>query len=190
MVLELQREVAALRQEVRSRGSKDGERLPTERPVARDGDAAANSFASFKLPTNWQRTKEGRVFKAYDKNGDEIVSLDEWLAMTNGNISAARREIGTKHFNDAEPSGDGKFTPAEFIWWRQIGSRQAAERARQSRTRDGESAGRGPRDGEGERRGPRDGEGERRGPRDGEGERGAERDGDERKAGPRDGDRE
>ncbi len=96
---------------------------------------------------------------AYDKNGDGIVSLEEWLAMTNS-LNDARRAIGTKYFNDAEPSGDGKFTPAEFIWWRSIGSKQALEQSRRDRPRDGE--------GDGVRPGPREDEGERSGPRDGD----------------------
>ena len=163
MIVQLQREVAALRREVQARGhdgdaaARDGHES-RERPVSRDGDAVAEGLDGFTLPENWQRTKEGRVFKAYDKNGDEIVSLDEWLAMTNGNISDARRAISTKHFNDAEPSGDGKFTPAEFIWWRQIGSRQAAERARQNRNREGSADARSLRDGERSKEVPRDGD--------------------------------
>lgn len=188
MIVQLQREVALLRQEVRGRGdgdgrSRDGEgdgRMSDLAEARRDDDATARNFAAFQLPTNWQETKEGRVFKAYDKNADEIVSLDEWLAMTNGNISPARREIGTKHFNAAEPSGDGRFTPAEFIWWREIGSKQSADGARQQADREDADRGRGQRDGEREPRGPRDGEGEQRGPRDGEGSN----------SGPRDRDRE
>ena len=155
MIVQLQREVESLRQEVRSRGGSEGQRMEDE--PRRDGEqASATRFRDFELPPNWQRTKEGKVFLAYDKNRDNIVSLDEWLAMTNGNLNAQRRQISTGHFNNAEPSGDGKFTPAEFIWWRQVGSRQAVE-GRQ----------RGPRDGEGQQRGPRDGEGQQRGARDG-----------------------
>ena len=167
MIQQLQREVAALRNEVRSsgrgdrsdseRGVRDGN-PSRERTASRETDGAATGYKDFRLVDNWRNSKEGRVFKAYDKNSDEIVSLEEWLAMTNGNISDARRAICTKHFNDAEPSGDGEFTPAEFIWWRQIGSRQAAARARESRTRDGEGEKCGPRDGEQRRSGRRDGE--------------------------------
>lgn len=102
--------------------------------------------------------------------------------MTNGNINAERRAISTRYFELAEPSGDGKFTPAEFIWWRKIGSQQGQRR-------DVAVPARGPRDGEGARRGPRDGEGERRGPRDGEGERRGLRDA-ERETGTVRGDRQ
>lgn len=188
MIQQLQRQVDDLRQEVRSRkGDKpDGQ----EGRGFRDGEGeAAVSAEQFELPANWKRTKEGRVFMAYDKNGDEIVSLDEWLAMTNGLSSPARRRISTKHFNDAEPSGDGKFTPAEFIWHRKGGRPGSLRGSRQTRFRDGEGEGarRGPRDGEGRRSGSRDGEGERKGPRDGERERKGPRDGEREKPRPRDG---
>ena len=114
MIMELRRELAELRREVerRSRSDRarddDRDKRSPRRTVSRDGDEPA-------LPARWQNTKEGRVFKAYDKNGDLSVSLEEWLAMTNGNVSDARRAIQTKRYNEAEPNGDGKFTPAEFI---------------------------------------------------------------------------
>lgn len=192
MIQQLQKQVDELRQEVRSQDGK--QRRSQEGRGFRDGErGAAVSAEEFELPANWKRTKEGRVFMAYDKNGDEIVSLEEWLAMTNGLSSPARRRISTKHFNDAEPSGDGKFTPAEFIWHRKGGRIQAKGRDRQARARDGEGEGarRGPRDGEGERKGPRDGEGaSKRGPRDGEGVKRGPRDGEgAKKRGPRDGER-
>jgi hypothetical protein len=50
--------------------------------------------------------------------------------MTNGNINAERRQLQSRRFYDAEPSGDGKFTPSEFIWWYTIGRRGAVERGR------------------------------------------------------------
>ena len=160
MIVQLQKEVAELRLEIRSKRNVEGPRR--DEGAVRDGQVSEQEtpgdspnsnmrYGDFRLPDNWQRTKEGKVFLAYDKNRDNEVSLDEWLAMTNGNLNEQRRQISTGHFNTAEPSGDGKFTPAEFIWWRQIGSRQ------------------GPRDGEGQRQGPRDGEGQRQGPRDGQG---------------------
>lgn len=201
MIVQLQREVAALSREVQSRsGARPAPASRGDDTPRRDGDQARSGGEQFVLPARWQNTKEGRVFKAYDKNGDEIVSLDEWLAMTNGNISPARKEVQTKRFNEAEPSGDGKFTPAEFIYWYSIGQHKAVEQSRRVGARDGNGIQRGPRDGEGESRGPRtgggekpgprDGEREQRGPRDGEGpEKRGPRDGESGKDGPRDGDR-
>ena len=196
MIIQLQNEVAALRREVQGRGaaspaapaSANGENRRAPSGGAADGD-------TFALPANWQNTTEGRVFKAYDKNDDQVLALEEWLAMTNGNINAARRELQTKRFNEAEPSGDGKFTPAEFIYWYSIGRHEAIQKRAGTRdgavaprgARDGEGAPRGPRDGEGARVAPRDGEGGKVGPRDGEGGKVGPRDGEGRKAGPRDG---
>ncbi|MFZ9089336.1 MAG: hypothetical protein ACO3FE_04525 [Planctomycetaceae bacterium] len=148
MILQLQRKITQLRQDgtasaERDRltaartGEREGgrsvERRRGQRPVAESNSSADANPQDFPLPANWQRTKAGKVFLAYDKNRDLIVSLDEWLAMTNGNLNEQRRAISTKHFHDAEPSGDGKFTPAEFIWWRQTGSRQSSDRARSGR---------------------------------------------------------
>ena len=168
MIMQLRREIAELRREVESRGRSDRardddreERSP-RRTASRDGDEPA-------LPARWQNTKEGRVFKAYDKNGDLSVSLEEWLAMTNGNVSDARRAIQTKRYNEAEPNGDGKFTPAEFIYWYSKGRFANNTEGRTRGARDGEGSSLRRRDGEGEARGPRDGEGrEKAGPRDGD----------------------
>ncbi len=168
MIMELRRELAELRREVETRGRSerarddDREERGPRRTVARDGGEPA-------LPARWQNTKEGRVFKAYDKNGDLSVSLEEWLAMTNGNISDARRAVQTKRYNEAEPNGDGKFTPTEFIYWYSKGRFANTTESRSRGARDGESSSRGSRDSEGEARGPRDGERrEKAGPRDGD----------------------
>ncbi|MHC4880405.1 MAG: EF-hand domain-containing protein [Planctomycetota bacterium] len=167
MIMQLRRELAELRREVETRSRSDRARdddveRSSRRTVSRAGDEPA-------LPARWQNTKEGRVFKAYDKNGDLSVSLEEWLAMTNGNVSDARRAIQTKRYNEAEPNGDGKFTPAEFIYWYSKGRFANTTESRSGGARDGAGSRRGPRDGEGDARGPRDGEGrEKAGPRDGD----------------------
>ncbi|OYW17728.1 MAG: hypothetical protein B7Z55_11970, partial [Planctomycetales bacterium 12-60-4] len=179
MIVQLQNEVAALRREVQGRSAVEG-------PVARPSEgaeirgtvsAAEGEGGAFVLPANWRNTSGGRVFKAYDKNGDEVVTLDEWLAMTNGNTNATRRDIQTKRFNEAEPGGDGEFTPAEFVHWYSIGQNEGTKKP--ASTRDGEGGPRGPRDGDGPKAGPRDGDTPKAGPRDG----------DNPKTGPRDGDR-
>jgi len=129
MILQLQREVAELRRAVQPR---DG--------AEREGSASSEGAARRdqpQLPPRWQFSKEGKVFKTYDKNGDSVVTLDEWLAMTNGNISPARRELQTKRFREAEPSGDGKFTPAEFIYWYSKGRFENRDEGQRG-SRDGE----------------------------------------------------
>lgn len=143
MILQLQREVADLRRAVGqpSAGERDG-----DRPVSRrDGQGAV-------LADGWEKTKAGGVFRAYDKNGDQFVALDEWLAMTNGNVSAARKELQTERFNETKPGDDKKLSPAEFIrWWN--GREGAAPRDREGgRSAEGDVGPRrsaeGPRDGE------------------------------------------
>jgi hypothetical protein len=158
----LQREVAQLRQAI-GRGAS-GERAMSDRPPVR-GDTPTSAH-----PADWERTKAGGVFKAYDKNGDMVVSLDEWLAMTNGNINEERRRLQTTRFREAEPSGDDRFTPQEFIYWYTKGRFENTAEGRRSPASDGDTVRRGPRDGEAERRGPRDGDAERSGLRDGEGD--------------------
>lgn len=188
MILELRSEVSALRREVQShqRGESTGSIRSGEEGTRSSvfGETGATA-----LPERWQRTKAGQVFSAYDKNSDQVVSLEEWLTMTNGNVSQARREVQTQRFNEAEPSGDGKFTPAEFIEWYTKGRQEGSAGSRPSGARDGEGTRSGPRDGEGSKSGPRDGEGSKTGPRDGEGVKTGPRDGEGGQRGPRDGDR-
>ncbi|WP_166823100.1 M56 family metallopeptidase [Thalassoroseus pseudoceratinae] len=206
MIQQLQREMAQLRREVRR--PEPGERLdPGERPVRRDSDRDAFwDTETHRLPAGWERSKAGRVFQAYDKNSDGMVVLEEWLSMTNGNINDARRALQTRRFRDAEPSGDGKFMPAEFIWWYKIGRYADVEGGQ--RDRDGDRPRRGSRDDdarEGDRRDgdrrdredekatdrvQRDSDVEKRGPRDGDREKAGPRNGEREKAGPRDRDRD
>lgn len=184
MIQDLRREIAELRRVVGDRERvRDGDReVRRDRDFDRE-DAEGRrdrDVTETDLRPGWERSREGRVFKAYDKNGDGAVTVEEWLAMTNGNVSDARREIQTRRFKEAEPSGDGRFSAAEFIHWYRRGKLNERDGDdRESRERDGDR-----RDGDRERpvRGPRDGdEARERGPRD--------RDAEERR-GPRDGDRE
>lgn len=131
MILKLERELAELRRQVELLESKTG-------TGGRDGEIPV-------LRPGWEKTKAGGVFSTYDKNRDGYVTLDEWLAMTNGNVSDARRKLQTQRFREAGPGKDGKMSAAEFVnWWnKRTGAKQ----------RDGDRSNRGPRDGE---RGDRD----------------------------------
>ena len=170
MILQLQREMAAIRREMQTgRGTRDGE---GGRRGPRDGESTTRGprdGGQSSLSPRWQYTKEGKVFKAYDKNGDMVVTLDEWLIMRHVQPSETlRKQQQTTQFNEAEPSGDGRFTPAEFIYWYTKGRFENVREGGQRGPRDGESGQRGARDGEGGQRGPRDGEGPaKQGPRDG-----------------------
>jgi hypothetical protein len=173
MITQLQNEITTLRRQTQSnRETRD--RYPEAR---RDSNETRGQRDGFVLSPRWRSTKDGKVFKAYDKNGDEVVTLDEWLLMFNGNISPSRREMQTKRFNDADPNHDGKFVPAEFIYWYSIGRHREVEQGRRTEGQEG-TARRVPRDGEGQTRGPRDGEGTTRGPREGEGQTRGPREGD------------
>jgi len=158
MIQQLQREVSGLRREVRSKGTEKRSRDTRQNEDLKQIDRTA---ASKTLPADWERSKVGKVFKAYDKNGNKSVSLEEWLAITNGNVSDSRRDIQTRRFNSAGIGDDAKMSPAEFHYYYTVG--------RYENTREGEGKQSGPRDGEGKKKGPQDGEGIKTGPRDGEG---------------------
>lgn len=62
-------------------------------------------------------TKEGKVFKAYDKNHDSFVDDEEMGSMREGKLnSRGRREI-RKSIKRADQDHDGKLNIKEFIWW-------------------------------------------------------------------------
>ena len=86
-------------------------------------------------PKVGERTKEGRVFKAYDRNGDGAVNLEEWYAMKEGlgEGDTERRKLEALRFKQADPKPDGKMTAQEFLYWYTKG--------RFRNTREGEAAG-------------------------------------------------
>ncbi len=72
--------------------------------------------------------KAQRIFAAYDKNKDRVVSFEEWLAMREGEITSERRLIEQRHF--AEPAGDDqKITIEEFYLWMDRRSRGGSREA-------------------------------------------------------------
>jgi beta-lactamase regulating signal transducer with metallopeptidase domain len=193
MIRQLQREVSLLRREVRGGGMLERGDVAQRYREGEPGEVQRDSVErSGRLQDNWRRTREGRVFMAYDKNRDGQVTLDEWLAMTNGYVNETRQELQTRRFNQAEPSGDGKFTPQEFVYWYGVGRFEDADgegeeaRPRRRLLRDNDQGG--------ERRSRGDGDetGER--PRLSDGDRSGERrrfgDGDEAGERPRLRDRE
>lgn len=182
LVMKLREQLTRQGRTLRSRG---GDRDQPRKDAGRTQDRNPS------LRDNWQQTKTGKVFKAYDKNGDLNVSLEEWLAMTNGNISDARRAIQSKRYREADPNRDGRFTPAEFIFWYDVARHRDVER-RGDRggdrpAGDGDKARRSQGDREGDRAAPRDGDREKPGPRDGEREKPGARDGDRERGDRRDG---
>lgn len=58
------------------------------------------------------------VFRAYDKNRDSVVTVNEWLAMKRvSTADRARYNLESQRFREAEPSRDGRFTEKEFVQW-------------------------------------------------------------------------
>lgn len=73
-------------------------------------------------------SKEGKVFKAYDRNKDSYVDDEEMEAMMEGKQnSRGRREI-RKSIDRADVNDDEKLDINEFIWWYTVGRRD--ERAK------------------------------------------------------------
>ena len=126
MIQQLQQEIALLRRQVHANSAPPRGAEPAKAP---------NDDPRFALPPRWEATKAGGVFRTYDKNGDLHVSLEEWLAMTNGNISPARRALQTQRYLEAEPTGDGRFPPGEFIWWYNVGRHEDVQRQRAAQQR-------------------------------------------------------
>lgn len=146
IISQLREEIAQLRREIstRSDSQRDGQR-DAPREIQRDAPRESSdrspdrerSRSEFVLPDRWQQTRDGKVFAAYDKNHDQFISLDEWLAMTNGNLNDERRALQTRRFRDAEPSGDDRFTPREFLEWYGV-KRHQAPRREGDRVREGD----------------------------------------------------
>lgn len=160
LLLQLQKEVAELRREIHgSRGTGEG---------GRGGERGRSDGETAALEAGWEKTKAGGVFRTYDKNKDNSVSLEEWLAITNGNVSAARRKVQTERFQEAGAGRDNALSPAEFVrWWnnregaprgnrgRETGKRRSAEGAAgPRRSAEGEAGARRPAESEGQRRSP------------------------------------
>ncbi|QDU96638.1 sigma-70 family RNA polymerase sigma factor [Lignipirellula cremea] len=157
MILQLQQEVTTLRREVQ--GNPQGRA---------DGEPRNATESAGVAPANWQRTKEGGVFKAYDQNGDLTVTADEWLRMKRVSATdTARIKLETGRFQEADPNNDGKMTVEEFLYWYTQGRFNATEGPARGQG-DGGRAPTGLRDGERAPSGLRDGERAPSGLRDGQ----------------------
>lgn len=169
MILQLQRDVAALRNELRSRGDasrigsgqRDGDRRSPER--RRDGDAAAARGPRDGRPTQLSRdeAQQARIFKNIDKNRDGTVDPTEFNRLFEGADDPAVQARNRANFQTADRDKDGKLSAAEFSDWRLAGRRKTEDgRPSVEGRRDGDApTSRGPRDGEGPaKRRPRDGD--------------------------------
>jgi len=102
ILLELNREVAQMRAELAQMSGSQSQ------PGSTGGTSASVNL----------NTKDGRVFKAYDKNSDLVVTVDEWLAMKRvAETDTARVNLESERFNEADPNKDGQMTAEEFLYW-------------------------------------------------------------------------
>ena len=145
MINALRAEVASLRRQM---GSRDGQRRDSGE-ASRERSANSDRPRGATAANNRVTMQAKRIFAAYDKNKDQSVSFDEWLAMREGEMTSERRERERGHFDD--PAGDdGKITPDEFLRW--MIARSQGRAAREGH-RDGDARREGSRSPEGVRDG-------------------------------------
>ena len=146
MIQQLQREVAELRGELRSRGgeregsrSREGDRPSSER--RRDGDAPARE-STRESGSRWlsrEEARQARIFQGIDKNRNRTVDAEEFNRLFEGADDPRVQARNRTFFKAADSDKDGKLTASEFTRWRLKGRRA---------TEDGGTRKEGPRDGE------------------------------------------
>jgi hypothetical protein len=117
-------------------GMRDGEGKPRTGP--RDGDARPAAAAA---PGD---RKQRRIFDAYDKDHDGLVSFAEWLAMKEGAAADPDRQARElQAFSRADSDGDAKLTFDEFgtVLARPAGDegRKASDEGRKPAAGDGDA---------------------------------------------------
>ena len=141
MIQQLRSEVSQLRQQIGNRDRRgvatDNRARNTTDRVRREGDMprerdSASQVRASNDPLLRQAT---RIFAAYDKNRDQRVSFDEWLAMREGEMTSERRarEMG---FFSQQAGDDRMITLEEFH--REMVARQRGSAPREGGKRDGE----------------------------------------------------
>lgn len=142
MIQQLRSEVAQLRQQI---GNRDRQSVASDRPVRnttdrarregdmpRERDGAAQARNS-NDPLMRQAT---RIFAAYDKNRDQRVSFDEWLAMREGEMTSARRTREMGFFS--QQAGDDRMITLEEFYLAMV-ARQRGSAPREGGNRDSEA---------------------------------------------------
>ena len=136
MIRQLRAQVAELERRLQTRETGRREKL-VDRPLDRQLEMRSRERsdvspeATRDVEVNRRSPvmqKAQRIFAAYDKNKDRVVSFEEWLAMREGEITSERRLIEQRHF--AEPAGDDqKITIEEFYLWMDRRSRGGSREA-------------------------------------------------------------
>lgn len=136
MIRQLRAQVAELERRLQTRETGRREELvdrPLDRPVEMRSRERSDVSPEATRDVEVNRRspvmqKAQRIFAAYDKNKDRVVSFEEWLAMREGEITSERRLIEQRHF--AEPAGDDqKITIEEFYLWMERRSRGGSREA-------------------------------------------------------------
>ena len=139
MIQQLRSEVAQLRQQIANReprgAAADNPVRNTTDKVRREREMVLgrDSISQARASNDPLLRQAGRIFAAYDKNRDQRVSFDEWLAMREGEMTSERRarEMG---FFSQQAGDDRMITLEEF--YRAILSRQRGSNVRESGVRD------------------------------------------------------
>ncbi|MEM7011045.1 MAG: M56 family metallopeptidase, partial [Verrucomicrobiota bacterium] len=98
-------------------GARDGE--VGAREGARDGDGVSREGGGDAVAMDDRKLNQlTRIYRAYDKNGDNGVSYDEWASMKSYEMTAAQRERDRGWFDQADANGDEKVTLGEWIDWK------------------------------------------------------------------------
>ena len=169
MIQQLRSEVSQLRQELGNRdrptGLRDNPSRNSSERMRREGDAPRESArerdgAPLSRSSNDPLMRQAtRIFAAYDKNRDQRVSFDEWLAMREGEMTSERRAREMGFFS--QQAGDDRIITIEEFYLAMV-ARQRGSNARESGPRDAGPRESGPRDAGPRESGPRDA-----GPREG-----------------------
>ena len=139
MIQQLRSEVAQLRQQIANRerrgAAADNPVRNTTDKVRREREMVLgrDSISQARASNDPLLRQAARIFVAYDKNRDQRVSFDEWLAMREGEMTSERRarEMG---FFSQQAGNDRMITLEEF--YRAILSRQRGSNVRESGVRD------------------------------------------------------
>ena len=143
MIQQLRSEVSQLRQELGNRdrptGLRDNPSRNSSERMRREGDAPRESArerdgAPLSRSSNDPLMRQAtRIFAAYDKNRDQRVSFDEWLAMREGEMTSERRAREMGFFS--QQAGDDRIITIEEFYLAMV-ARQRGSNARESGPRD------------------------------------------------------
>ena len=159
MIQQLRSEVAQLRQQIANRerrgAAADNPVRNTTDKVRREGDMGLgrDSVSQGRASNDPLLRQAGRIFAAYDKNRDQRVSFDEWLAMREGEMTSERRFREMGFFS--EQAGDDRMITLEEFYHAML-SRRRGSNVRESGVRESGARDAGPRESGARDAGPRE----------------------------------